>query len=71
MMMLCHAETCYHHHEQGLILTEHWSNYAKFVREYLDAPDVQEFWDEAGHWFSLNFSNYISNQLAEIRSKKS
>jgi len=70
MMMLCHAETYFHHHEQGLSPTEHWSQYANFLREYLQAPDVQEFWDEAGHWFSLNFSNWISSQLAEIRPKE-
>lgn len=68
MMVFLHAETYYHHYELKLMPAKHWSGYVRYVRGYLETPGVREFWDDVGPAFSVDFSNWISSQLAEIET---
>lgn len=66
MMVFLHAETYFHHYELKLMPKKHWSGYVRYVRGYLTTPGVIEFWDEVGQAFSVDFSKWIDQQLAEI-----
>jgi hypothetical protein len=66
MQVFLHAETYYHHYELKLMPAKHWSGYVKYVQGYLETPGVREFWDDVGPAFSVDFSNWIDGQPAEI-----
>jgi hypothetical protein len=65
MMIFLHAETYYHHYELKLMPAKHWQGYVRYVRGYLATPGVREFWADVGPAFSIDFSQWIDELMAE------
>ena len=66
MMLLLHAETCFHHYQLKLIPKNHWQGYVLFIRGTLHKPGFKDYRNQVGQAFSSDFSKWLNKQFLEL-----
>lgn len=65
MQMITYGEAYFQLFQLGLMPESHWSGYSRWIDEYVNEPDFEEFWRSDNTSFSEDYAKWIDQKLAK------
>ncbi len=59
-------ENLYHQKLDGALDPKHWSGMSQHMIDSLSVPGLRGWWEDRKHWFTMDFQNFIDNEVIPI-----